>query len=115
MESLILKIIDSGNALAIVITIVCCAFVYLIIYFQRKTTGVARDSQIQALDDTYKEKINKLEVEKELMLKDISYLKEETSTVKADIKDIKETLNQIALSLASIAARSEYQEKSKGK
>lgn len=114
MENLVLKIIDSGNALAIVVTIFCCAFVYLVIYFQRKSTSASRESQIQALDDKYKDKINKLEIEKELMQKDISYLKDETSIVKADIKDIKETLNQMALSLASIAAKYQYKS-SKGK
>lgn len=39
------------------------------------------------------------------MEKDIEYLKTENSGVKEDIKEMKQTLNQMAISLATIAAK----------
>lgn len=110
MEDLLTTAFQSGNAEAILYSII----VYLIIHYQRKNTGEARDKQLKILNDNLKKEVAALQTEKELMKQDINYLKDENSIVKSDIKEIKETLQQISLSLAKIAARSELSEQ-KGK
>ena len=101
MEDILSTAFQSGNATAIV----CAVVVYVIIYFQRKNTGTTRDTNIEKLTA----EIAELKKENELKQKDIDYLLTENDGVKADIKEMKATLNQMAISLAKIAAK--YEEK----
>ena len=95
MEEFITAAFQSGNATAIV------AVVYVIIYIQRKNTSVTRDNTSEKL----LMEIAKLKQENELKQKDIDYLMTENNGVKEDIKEMKNTLNQMAISLATIAAK----------
>lgn len=96
MEDLLKTVIESGNATAILTGVL----VYLIVFLQRKNTATARDDITKKMQD----RISSLEKESELKQKDIEYLMNENSGIKEDIKEIKATLNQIAISLAEIAA-----------
>lgn len=97
MEEFITAAFQSGNATAIV----AAAVVYVIIYIQRKNTSVTRDNTSEKL----LMEIAKLKQENELKQKDIDYLMAENDGVKEDIKEMKNTLNQMAISLATIAAK----------
>lgn len=97
MEEFITAAFQSGNATAIVAATV----VYVIIYIQRKNTSVTRDNTSEKL----LMEIAKLKQENELKQKDIDYLMTENNGVKEDIKEMKNTLNQMAISLATIAAK----------
>ena len=97
MEEFITAAFQSGNATAIV----AAAVVYVIIYIQRKNTSVTRDNTSEKL----LMEIAKLKLENELKQKDIDYLMTENNGVKEDIKEMKNTLNQMAISLATIAAK----------
>lgn len=97
MEEFITAAFQSGNATAIV----AAAVVYVIIYIQRKNTSVTRDNTSEKL----LMEIAKLKQENELKQKDIDYLMAENTGVKEDIKEMKNTLNQMAISLATIAAK----------
>lgn len=97
MEDFITAAFQSGNATAIV----AAAVVYVIIYIQRKNTSVTRDNTSEKL----LMEIAKLKQENELKQKDIDYLMAENNGVKEDIKEMKNTLNQMAISLATIAAK----------
>lgn len=97
MEEFITAAFQSGNATAIV----AAAVVYVIIYIQRKNTSVTRDNTSEKL----LMEIAKLKQENELKQKDIDYLMSENDGVKEDIKEMKNTLNQMAISLATIAAK----------
>lgn len=97
MEEFITAAFQSGNATAIV----AAAVVYVIIYIQRKNTSVTRDNTSEKL----LMEIAKLKQENELKQKDIDYLMAENNGVKEDIKEMKTTLNQMAISLATIAAK----------
>lgn len=97
MEEFITAAFQSGNATAIV----AAAVVYVIIYIQRKNTSVTRDNTSEKL----LMEIAKLKQENELKQKDIDYLMAENNGVKEDIKEMKSTLNQMAISLATIAAK----------
>ncbi len=97
MEEFITAAFQSGNATAIV----AAAVVYVIIYIQRKNTSVTRDNTSEKL----LMEIAKLKQENELKQKDIDYLMTENNGVKEDIKEMKNTLNQMAISLATIAAK----------
>jgi uncharacterized protein YoxC len=97
MEEFITAAFQSGNATAIV----AAAVVYVIIYIQRKNTSVTRDNTSEKL----LMEIAKLKQENELKQKDIDYLMAENNGVKEDIKEMKNTLNQMAISLATIAAK----------
>lgn len=97
MEEFITAAFQSGNATAIV----AAAVVYVIIYIQRKNTSVSRDNTSEKL----LMEIAKLKQENELKQKDIDYLMAENNGVKEDIKEMKNTLNQMAISLATIAAK----------
>lgn len=97
MEEFITAAFQSGNATAIV----AAAIVYVIIYIQRKNTSVTRDNTSEKL----LMEIAKLKQENELKQKDIDYLMAENNGVKEDIKEMKNTLNQMAISLATIAAK----------
>lgn len=97
MEEFITAAFQSGNATAIV----AAAIVYVIIYIQRKNTSVTRDNTSEKL----LLEIARLKQENELKQKDIDYLMAENNGVKEDIKEMKNTLNQMAISLATIAAK----------
>jgi uncharacterized protein YoxC len=97
MEEFITAAFQSGNATAIV----AAAVVYVIIYIQRKNTSVTRDNTSEKL----LLEIARLKQENELKQKDIDYLMAENNGVKEDIKEMKNTLNQMAISLATIAAK----------
>lgn len=97
MEEFITAAFQSGNATAIV----AAAVVYVIIYIQRKNTSVTRDNTSEKL----LMEIARLKQENELKQKDIDYLMAENNGVKEDIKEMKNTLNQMAISLATIAAK----------
>lgn len=97
MEEFITAAFQSGNATAII----AAAVVYVIIYIQRKNTSVTRDNTSEKL----LMEIANLKQENELKQKDIDYLMAENNGVKEDIKEMKNTLNQMAISLATIAAK----------
>ena len=99
MEAVLGQVLESGNATAIICFIIC----YVVIYFQRKNTGATRDNAQKALED----EIQKLRMENELMKKDVLILKEEHSDIQEDVKEIKATLQNMALALERIAASSE--------
>lgn len=97
MEDLLTTAFQSGNATAILTGVI----VYVIVFLQRKNTAVSRDDTNKKLHD----RIVSLEKDVEIKQKDIEYLMNENSGIKEDIKEIKGTLNQIAISLAEIAAQ----------
>lgn len=97
MEEFITAAFQSGNATAIA----AAAVVYIIIYVQRKNTSATRDNTSEKL----MLEIARLKQENELKQKDIDYLMAENNGVKEDIKEMKNTLNQMAISLATIAAK----------
>ena len=97
MEDLLTTAFQSGNATAILSGII----VYLIVFLQRKNTAATCDDTINKLND----EISELKNQKVLMGKDIEYLMSENRGIKEDIKEIKGTLNQIAVSIAEIAAQ----------
>jgi hypothetical protein len=97
MEDLLTTAFQSGNATAILTGII----VYVIVFLQRKNTAVSRDDDNKKLQD----RIANLEKENVLKQKDIEYLMSENSGIKEDIREIKGTLNQIAISMAEIAAQ----------
>ena len=106
MENILVSAFESGNATAILVGVL----VYLIVYMQRKNTATARDDSAHKMTD----KISSLEKENELMKKDIEYLMNENSGLKEDIKEIKGTLNQIAISMAELTAQYKTINKAKG-
>lgn len=97
MEDILTTAFQSGNATAILTGVI----VYVIVFLQRKNTAISRDDDIKKLQ----ERITSLEKENVLKQKDIEYLMNENSGIKEDIKEIKGTLNQIAISLTEIAAQ----------
>lgn len=115
-----LSIIASNNPLAI-IALMAVVVVYGIITYQRNTTAKIRNNQnnerkyeIEQLQiestslkqetAKMKEELHIMNTEKQLMQKDIGHLFEENSTVKDDIRAIKETLNNIQISIQKIGA-----------
>ncbi len=129
MEELISKLIESGNITAVLSAIIC----YLIVNLQRKSTKETRDSRSEELEEkidskiaianvkldvTEQEiklrqdkiqeemqmKITKLNTDSLLLTKDVNSLKEENIGIKQDVKEIKTTLNSMAISLATIAS-----------
>lgn len=97
MEDLLTTAFQSGNATAILSGVI----VYLIVFLQRKNTAATRDDSISGL----KKEIDDLKNSKLLMQKDIDFLIHENSGIKEDIKEIKGTLQQIAVSIAEIAVQ----------
>jgi uncharacterized coiled-coil DUF342 family protein len=80
------------------------------VFLQRKNTAATRDDTISKL----KEDIDNLNKQKLLMQKDIDFLVHENSGIKEDIKEIKGTLQQIAVSIAEIAVQyKEFRENNK--
>lgn len=100
MDNFIQELMASGP-----LGIVASALVYLIIHIQRRNSTESRDKEISKLTSD----IAELSKEKELMQKDISYLMSENTSIKEDLKEIKNTLNTMALALERIAAK--YDEK----
>lgn len=116
-----LKIIATGNPLAIV-ALLAIVIVYLVIKYERKGTAEKRDKEnadLVAKCKNYSEKIENLEetvetqrtaiqelkLQNELQSKDIDYMKNEQIDIKSDIKEIKTTLNTMAIALERIAAK----------
>ena len=97
MENFLTTAVTSGNALAIIGSLL----VYLIIHVQRRNTATTRESENASL----KEEIHNLKVNDELKQKDIAWLLDENRDIKKDIKEMKETLNRMAISLAEIASQ----------
>lgn len=121
MEQLVLNIISKGEPLSIV-ALLACITIYVVIYYQRKNTAETRDSEIMTLTsgmknlnnelaktksavDTLQTVINEVETEKKLLQKDVDFIKSEHIDIKTDIKEMKNTLNNMALSLERIAAK----------
>jgi len=114
MEQAIAPTLATGNPLAIVALIAIVAM-YLVISYQRKNTAAERDATEQKhkreIDELFvevkllKQANNEAEIQRQLMEKDVSYLKEEQEGTKEDIKEIKNTLNSMALALERIAAK----------
>lgn len=97
MENIVTEALQSGNVTAIALSLA----VYLLIYFQRKDTSKTRDEANKKLQD----EIAELKKENELKQKDIDYLMEDNVGIKQDIKEIKATLQTMALALERIAAK----------
>ena len=121
MEQLILNIISKGEPLSIV-ALLACITIYVVIHYQRKNTAESRDSEIMTLTsgmkklnnelehtksavDNLQTVINEVETEKKLLQKDVDFIKSEHIDIKTDIKEMKNTLNNMALSLERIAAK----------
>lgn len=116
-----LKIIATGNPLAIV-ALLAIVIVYLVIKYERKGTAEKRDKEnadlvakcknhtekIENLEETVEAQrtaIQELQLQNELQSKDIDYMKNEQIDVKSDIKEIKATLYTMAIALERIAAK----------
>lgn len=104
MEDIIQQLAQNGGPLGVI----AAGVVYLIVYLQRKNTSTKRNDEAAEL----REQINELkkeiadsQTEKQLMQKDIDYLMDENVGIKADIKEIKSTLQTMALALERIAAK----------
>jgi len=116
MEQAIAPTLLSGNPLAIVALIAIIAM-YLVISYQRKNTAAERDATEKKhkseIDELFvevkmlKQQNNEMEINRQLIEKDVSYLKEEQAGTKEDIKEIKNTLNTMALALERIAAKAD--------
>ena len=121
MEQLILNIISKGEPLSIV-ALLACITIYVVVHYQRKNTAESRDSEIMTLTsglknlnnelaktkvsvDNLQTVINEVETEKKLLQKDVDIIKSEHIDIKTDIKEMKNTLNNMALSLERIAAK----------
>ena len=121
MEQTILNILSKGEPLSI-IALLSCITIYVVIHYQRKNTAESRDSEIMTLTsglknlntelahtksdvDTLQTVINEVETEKKLLQKDVDFIKSEHIDIKTDIKEMKNTLNNMALSLERIAAK----------
>ena len=121
MEQSVLNIISKGEPLSIV-ALLACITIYVIIRYQRKNTAESRDSEIVTLTSGMKNLnnelaktksdvdnlltvINEVETEKKLLQKDVDFIKSEHIDIKTDIKEMKNTLNNMALSLERIAAK----------
>lgn len=121
MEQLVLNIISKGEPLSIV-ALLACITIYVVIHYQRKTTAESRDSEIMTLTsglknlntelaktkstvDNLQTVMNDVETEKKLLQKDVDIIKSEHIDIKTDIKEMKNTLNNMALSLERIAAK----------
>lgn len=121
MEQSVLNIISKGEPLSIV-ALLACITIYVVIHYQRKNTAESRDSEIMALTsgmknlnnelahtkyavDNLQTVINEVEIEKKLLQKDVDFIKSEHIDIKTDIKEMKNTLNNMALSLERIAAK----------
>ena len=104
MEEVITNLAANGGPLGVI----AAGIVYLIIYIQRKQTSEKRNDDTAKLKeqiDALKEELNKEKTEKQLLQKDVAYLLSETTGIKEDIKEMKNTLNTMALALERIASK----------
>lgn len=105
MEEIIQQLAASGP-----LGVIAAGIVYLVIYFQRKQTSEKRNddtAQLQKEIDELTAELQKEKTEKQLLEKDVKYLMGETIGIKEDIKEMKNTLNSMALALERIAAKYE--------
>ena len=105
MEEIIQQLAASGP-----LGVIAAGIVYLVIYFQRKQTSEKRNDdtdQLQKEIDELTAELQKEKTEKQLLEKDVKYLMGETIGIKEDIKEMKNTLNSMALALERIAAKYE--------
>ena len=105
MEDIIQQLAASGP-----LGVIAAGLVYLVIYFQRKHTSEKRNDDtayLQKQIDDLTEELHKEHTENQLLEKDVKYLLSETAGIKEDIKEMKNTLNSMALALERIAAKYE--------
>lgn len=105
MEEIIQQLAASGP-----LGVIAAGIVYLVIYFQRKQTSEKRNDDTAQLQKEIYEltaELQKEKTEKQLLEKDVKYLMGETIGIKEDIKEMKNTLNSMALALERIAAKYE--------
>lgn len=106
MEDVITQLAQNGGPLGVI----AAGVVYLIIYFQRKQTSEKRNDDTQVLNEKISglnAEITQLKNEKQLLEKDVNYLMTETTGIKEDIKEMKNTLHSMALALERIASKYE--------
>lgn len=96
MEDILLQSLQSGN----LTSIVCAVVVYIIIHYQRKSTGDERNDEFKKLQN----EINEIKIENELKQKDIDLLKTESIDIKQDFKEMKACMQSIQISLEKITA-----------
>jgi len=104
MEEYLIQLAENGGPIGVLAAVL----VYLIIFIQRKNTSEKRDTDRVKLEQEIKDlndEINKKETEIILLQKDIDLLKEENIGIKQDIKEIKTTLQSMALALERIASK----------
>ena len=119
MEQAIAPTLATGNPLAIVALIAIIAM-YLVINYQRKNTAAERDATEKKhkseIDELFvevkmlKQLNNEMEIQRQLIQKDVNYLKDEQAGTKEDIKEIKNTINTMAIALERIAAKYDVKE-----
>jgi hypothetical protein len=105
MEDILQQLASSGP-----LGIIAAGIVYLVIFFQRKHTSEKRNDDtayLQKQIDDLTVELHKEKTEKQLLEKDVKYLLNETTGIKEDIKEMKNTLNSMALALERIAAKYE--------
>ena len=105
MEDILQQLASSGP-----LGIIAAGIVYLVIYIQRKHTSEKRNDDttyLQKQIDELTAELHKEKTEKQLLEKDVKYLLNETTGIKEDIKEMKNTLNSMALALERIAAKYE--------
>ena len=103
MEEIVQQLAASGP-----LGVIAAGIVYLVIYIQRKQTSEKRNDDTAALREEIsklKSELADIETDKQLMQKDLDHLIVENVGIKEDIKEIKTTLNSMALALERIAAK----------
>lgn len=103
MEEILQQLAASGP-----LGVIAAGIVYLVIYFQRKQTSEKRNddtAQLQKQIDDLTFQLQEEKTSKQLLEKDVKYLMAETTGIKEDIKEMKNTLNSMALALERIAAK----------
>lgn len=104
MEEYLVHLAENGGPIGVLAAVL----VYLIIYMQRKNTSEKRNDDKQKLINgltKLNDEINTKETEIILLKKDVDLLKEENIGLKQDIKEIKNTLQTMALALERIASK----------
>lgn len=104
MEEYLVHLAENGGPIGVLAAVL----VYLIIFIQRKNTSEKRDDDKQKLINgltKLNDEINAKETEIILLKKDVDLLKEENIGLKQDIKEIKNTLQTMALALERIASK----------
>lgn len=104
MEEYLVHLAENGGPIGVLAAVL----VYLIIYMQRKNTSEKRNDDKQKLINgltKLNDEINTKETEIILLKKDVDILKEENIGLKQDIKEIKNTLQTMALALERIASK----------